>query len=229
MRYAGGKFRCYQKLINLIPRHRVYIESHLGGGAVLRNKIPAERTVGIDPDPKVIASFKGFAGSYRFICGRAEAFFQNHKFAGDEFVYADPPYWPPARASKRPVYRFDYRPEDHICLLNLLGDLPCKVMLSGYNNPLYDEMLVGWKRQTFAGTSHIGRREESVWLNYTPGEVHDVRYLGQTFRERQGIKRKRQRWVARFSREPAEVQQAVLADLTGAYANRQRGKEYAGL
>jgi DNA adenine methylase len=221
VRYPGGKFRCFQKLINLIPAHRVYIESHLGGGAVLRNKESAELNIGIDCDPRVVSVFQGFPKSFRFICGRAEEFLTNYGFVGDEFVYADPPYWPASRASQRPAYRHDYRPEDHVRLLKILLGLPCKVMLSGYNNTVYKQMLAAWTRRTFSGTSHTGRREESVWLNYEPGELHDARYLGETFRQRQSIKRKRERWVARFSREPVAVQQAVLEDLQAVYSGKE--------
>ena len=221
MRYVGGKFRCYQKLINLIPRHRFYIETHLGGGAVLRHKIPAELNLGIDRDPRVIASLAGFPVNYRFLCSRAEDFLTTHPFRGDEFIYADPPYWPHSRASSRPVYRFDYKAEDHVKLLRLFMGLPCKVMISGYANEVYTEMLAGWECHTFKGTSQTGGREESLWLNYSPAEVHDVRFLGHTFRDRQGIKRKRQRWLARFSREPLNVQQALLLDLNGAFAARR--------
>jgi DNA adenine methylase len=50
MNYPGGKngSGTYQRIINLIPPHRVYIETHLGSGAVLRNKKPARRNFGID-------------------------------------------------------------------------------------------------------------------------------------------------------------------------------------
>ncbi len=50
MSYPGGKGKCYQRLINLMPPHETYIESHLGGGAVLRNKRPAKANIGIDAD-----------------------------------------------------------------------------------------------------------------------------------------------------------------------------------
>ncbi len=218
MRYPGGKFRCYQKLINLIPRHRVYIETHLGGGAVMRNKIHAEQNIGVDPDPTVISSFSGLPSNYTFVCGRAEEFLAQHPFCGDEFIYADPPYLRSSRRSDRPPYKFDYEDEDHVGLLRLLLSLPCKIMISGYDNEIYADMLGDWTTVTFQGTSHVGRRKETLWLNYSPAEVHDARYLGHTFRDRQSIKRKRQRWLARFEREPLCVRQALLHDLNSAYA-----------
>jgi DNA adenine methylase len=55
MNYPGGKGGVYQKLINIMPPHEVYIETHLGGGAIMRNKRPAKINIGIEIDPKVIA------------------------------------------------------------------------------------------------------------------------------------------------------------------------------
>jgi DNA adenine methylase len=223
VRYPGGKSKCVQKLINLIPPHRTYIESHLGGGAVLRFKAPAEASIGIDPEPAVISRFQGrFDSRYRFIIGTAEDFLDSYRFTGDEFLYADPPYWPAARRCLKSPYRFDYTPAQHVALLQVLLALPCKIMISGYANPTYDRILARWRRHDFPGTSHAGRRTETVWFNYEPAIVHDTRYLGSTFRERQGIKRKRARWTARFSRQPAAVQQAILGDLTRIFAKHSK-------
>lgn len=44
----------YQNIINLIPPHDVYIETHLGGGAILRKKRPAIVNIGLDIDPDII-------------------------------------------------------------------------------------------------------------------------------------------------------------------------------
>lgn len=221
MRYPGGKFRCFQKLINLMPPHRVYIETHLGGGAVLRHKAPAEVNIGVDCDPEVMGGFVGrFGKAYRFFTQRAEEFLEGYRFKGDEFVYSDPPYWPGSCRSARSPYRYRYTEAEHLGLLRILRELPCAVMISGYANRAYEECLEGWNRRVFPGTSHVGRREEVVWLNYEPGVVHDWRFLGQTFREREAIKRKRARWSARFGREPVAVQQALLLELMSAFRER---------
>ncbi len=226
MRFPGGKFRCFQKLINLMPPHRVYIETHLGGGAVLRHKAPAESSIGVDSDPAVIGAFAGhFDSRFRIINSRAEDFLTGYSFVGDELVYSDPPYWPGSRRSRRCPYRHDYTEEQHVRLLRLLCKLPCAVMISGYGNATYDEMLRDWQKQVFPGTSHTGRREETVWLNFEPAVLHDTRFLGATFRDRQTIKRKRVRWVSRFRREPVGVQQAILADLTSAFAGDDWGRQ----
>jgi hypothetical protein len=99
-------------------------------------------------------------------------------------------------------------------------------MVSGYANDAYDEALRGWEKYVFMGTSHVGRREETVWFNFEAGVLHDTRYLGETFRERESIRRKRVRWAMRFRREPVGVQQAVLSDLSSAFRERT-GKRVA--
>ena len=58
--YPGGKGGAgvYQTIINMIPPHDTYIETHLGSGAIMRYKKPAFRNFGIDIDPAVIESWQ---------------------------------------------------------------------------------------------------------------------------------------------------------------------------
>lgn len=194
MRYPGGKGKTYQHVINVMPPHHVYIETHLGGGAVMRHKKPAARNIGIDADLKVVSAWsaKEIPG-IELVCGRAEDFLAQYKFRGDELVYVDPPYHPQTRRQTR-VYRRDYSIEDHERLLALLVSLPCMVILSGYTNSLYSASLVGWRTRTFQAKTHTDVREETLWFNFDPPQVlHDSRYLGADFRARQTTKRRLQR------------------------------------
>ena len=138
----------------------------------------------------------------------------NYLAIGDEFVYADPQCWPASRRSRRRLYRHTYTECEHVRLLEILADLPCAVMLSGYDHSTYSSVLRGWRKHAFTGTSHTGRREEFVWMIYEPALLHETTFLGETFGDRQTIKRKRMRWAARLNREPFEVRQAVLTDLS---------------
>ena len=47
-----------QALIALMPPHAVYIETHLGGGAVMRRKPAALRNIGIDLDGRALSRFE---------------------------------------------------------------------------------------------------------------------------------------------------------------------------
>ena len=191
MRYPGGKGKTFQHIINMMPPHRVYIETHLGGGSVLRNKLPAVRNIGIDADHRVVTSrhFQQIP-QVELVHGEAEVFLAQYKFRGDELVYSDPPYHPHTRKRVR-VYRKDYSVEDHERLISILKALPCMVILSGYENNLYNSALEGWRTRTFLAKTHTGMREETMWFNFDiPQVLHDPRYLGHNFRERQTTKRR---------------------------------------
>ncbi|HEV8241380.1 MAG TPA: DNA adenine methylase, partial [Thermoanaerobaculia bacterium] len=128
MRYPGGKGKTFQHVVNLLPDHTTYIETHLGGGAVLRMKRPADRSIGIDVDPKVIAHWRhchpGLA-DYRIADATREL--ELYPFTGHELVYADPPYMPTTRKRQR-VYRYDYTEGDHARLLSVLLGMRCSVV-----------------------------------------------------------------------------------------------------
>lgn len=200
MRYPGGKGKSFQHVINLMPPHRVYIETHLGGGSVMRNKLPAFRNIGIDADDRVISQWsKTSMSNVDLIHGRAEEFLLSYDFRGDELIYADPPYHPDTRRAAR-LYRNEYSAEDHERLLSLLRDLPCMVIISGYTNPLYRAILSDWEMRKFQAKTHTDVREETLWFNFNPPQVlHDSRYLGQNFRERQTTKRRLNRLKEKIS------------------------------
>ncbi|MCM2310912.1 MAG: DNA adenine methylase [Steroidobacteraceae bacterium] len=193
-------------MINLIPPHRVYIETHLGGGAVMRNKRAAHENIGIDVDSSVIDTWRrAELGSLTLLHARAEDCLASYNFTGDELVYVDPPYHPATRRRAR-VYRHDYTVRDHEVLASLLAKLPCKVILSGYDNPVYSSVLADWHVHTFRAKTHTDVREETLWFNFErPSILHDARHLGEDFRQRLTIRRRMRRLQDRIGRmDPIE-------------------------
>lgn len=198
MRYPGGKGKCFHQLINLMPPHRTYIEGYLGAGSVMRNKKPAQRTIGIDVDPAVISAWGSGDGKVELIEADAISYLESFEFSGGELVYLDPPYLPSTRRKDR-VYKYDYTEEQHERMLAMVLKLPCMVMISGYASQMYDSHLAGWNCRTFTANSQVGLREESVWFNFEPpAALHDVSHLGANFRDRQTIKRRRKRLYERI-------------------------------
>lgn len=210
MRYAGGKGACYPHLINLMPPHRRYIETHLGGGAVMRSKKPAEQQVGIDLDATVVANWKlRWPSVCELIQADALEVLNNCRVDSQTLVYSDPPYHPETRRRER-VYRCDYTVGDHERLLDCLTALPCKVMLSGYPSGLYERRLSGWSVHRFWSKTHTGMREEWVWFNYPkPSVLHDDRFLGADFRERELIRRRQDRLRRRIGELSIEEQASL--------------------
>lgn len=309
--YPGGKngSGVYQKIINLMPPHDVYIEPFLGGGAIMRLKRPASLNIGIDLAASAVSKVQACiassgacgsdaagnsgtrvptlsaisaelagsggasvriagnggprshiagrgvprsplaeesdgrrrrspkaarpaaryrnsessepaarntktceASSFSFRRGDGIAFLEKRAFAGCELVYCDPPYLMSTRKGGR-LYEHEMTVLQHRHLLRVIQGLPCFVMISGYWSKLYAETLRGWNSISFEAMTRGGSTAtEWVWFNFpAPIELHDYRYLGENFRQRERIKRKKQRWVARLERMPGLERQALLA------------------
>lgn len=211
MRYPGGKGRCYPQLINLMPRHSTYVETHLGGGAVMRKKKPAARQVGIEIDPAVVAKWRQLTElKFELVQADAVSWLATQQLDEGTLVYADPPYLASTRKRAR-VYAYDYTERDHEALLDVLMSKRCHVMISGYRSALYDARLGGWNQRSFLSKAHDGLREEVVWFNFeAPDRLHDASLIGRTFREREVVGRRRARIEKRIASLSSHEQHALL-------------------
>ncbi len=194
--YFGSKAASglFKNIIAMMPPHDTYLETHLGGGAVMQRKPP-------------------FSCDYpvRLVNGRAHDFLAHYDYAGAELIYCDPPYLVQTRTGRH-RYRFDYT-QQHIDLLERLNSLPCAVMLSGYPSSLYDDLLGDWNSLELQAMTWGGPRTEKLWFNYTVDRVHWVSYAGKNFTDRQRIKRKAQRWGEKYRALPRAERLAVLASM----------------
>ena len=198
-----------QPIIALMPPHDTYIETHLGGGAIMRRKPAALRNIGIDLNRKALDAFECDYPVEK-VQGCAHGFLARFPYTGRELIYCDPPYLHSTRTSDR-RYRFDYEEKDHLELLEVLKGLPCSVILSGYPSRLYDEALSGWRTLELQVMNQAGVRTEKLWFNFTPDRVHWPRFAGKNFTDRQRIKRKAEGWGKRYQAMPPAERLAVLS------------------
>jgi len=216
MQYAGGKNQAglYQWIINRMPPHSVYVEAFLGSGAVLRMKRRAlVATIAIDVDDTGWLAFSSEdAGGVRFVHDDAIAFLGGEGLPRETLVYCDPPYLMETRRGARAIYANEMTALQHRQLLRCCLGLDCMVMISGYWSELYDKALQGWRCDRRRVMTRGGTwAEECLWMNYpAPFALHDYRYLGCDFRERERIKRRKARWVARLEKMPELERFAVL-------------------
>ena len=100
MGYFGSKATpgLCQAIISLQPPHAVYIEAHLGGGAIMKRKAPALRNIGIDLDARALESFR-CDYPVELVHGCAHELLASFPYLGRELVYCDPP------TSTRPAVR----------------------------------------------------------------------------------------------------------------------------
>jgi DNA adenine methylase len=118
-----------------------------------------------------------------------------------------------ATRARTDLYRFEMSDAQHLALLDTIKRLPCMVLISGYWSALYADSLTTWRSVSFQAVTRSGRTAtEWVWCNFPePVALHDYRYLGKDFRERERIKRKKQRWVKRLQSLTILERQAMLA------------------
>lgn len=212
MAYPGGKGRCYRRLINLMPPHRRYIETHLGGGAVMKAKRPAEVNIGIDLDERVVARWSRRT-EFEVLQGDAAATLARLAPKIGDLVYSDPPYLAHTRR-RRSMYRHDYSDQQHSELLTTLKTLPSFVMVSGYQSDLYNELLQGWTRIDFDAPTQNGIARECVWLNFEAGPIlHDYSFIGEDFRDRERVSRRIATLTNKLVQAAPLELNAVLAEL----------------
>ena len=153
----------------------------------------------------------GIRPRFEFHQGDGITFIENRHFEPDEFLYCDPPYLPSTRSGRR-LYTYEMTNADHRRFLRAIRGLPCMVMISGYWSQMYASALKGWNVVSYEAMTRGGPAVEYLWFNFPPPvALHDYRYLGANFRERERIKRQKARWTARLLRMPPLQRQALLA------------------
>lgn len=87
----------------------------------------------------------------------------------DVFLYVDPPYLHGTR--KNYLYKYEMEDEEHMKLLKLLARHPGKVLLSGYDNDMYNDILKSWHKEKKRTQAESGiQRTETLWMNYQMGQ-----------------------------------------------------------
>jgi DNA adenine methylase len=211
--YLGAKngSGVYQTIINLIPPHETYIECFLGTGAIMKNKAPALYNIGIDKSQTMLDKFDYPADE--LLCTDSIEWLANYKPKGRAVLYCDPPYVPSTRTSKA-RYEHELTDSDHerlISNIKVINPEKTFILLSGYKNDLYEELLGDWWSKDFQAMTRGGVRTETVWCNFSPSDIHYHTFAGENYTDRQRIQRKAKRWANNFKQMPKAEQQAVLA------------------
>jgi len=80
---------------------------------------------------------------------------------------------------------------DHEELLTAIRFLRVDCLVSAYPNERYAQQLSHWNRTEFQSQTRHGAATEWLFYNYpAPQVLHDARFAGDDYREREYIKRK---------------------------------------
>lgn len=83
----------------------------------------------------------------------------------ETLIYIDPPYL--AELRKRNMYRHEMSSEQHLKLLALAKQSKSMIIISGYDNELYNRELNGWYTDSINAQAQFGKsRIEKIWLNF---------------------------------------------------------------
>lgn len=85
----------------------------------------------------------------------------------DVFMYIDPPYL--HRTRKNYLYKHEMKDSEHEKLLEVLVKHPGKIIISGYENDMYNDYLAGWEKAYKQTCAEQGlKRTEVLWMNFRP-------------------------------------------------------------
>jgi site-specific DNA-adenine methylase len=231
--YNGGKEGdgTYQKIISIMPPHDIYCELFLGNGAIQRKKKPAKYSILMDLDRAVINRWNEMykndgadRNAINLVTADAIQFLQNFRVTSTIFknmgirvlIYLDPPYPMDSRSTKRDRYFCEMTDDQHRMLMLAVQNFPANIVISSYPNPIYAEALSDWSTFTFTASTRGGIATEQVWYNYPqPTELHDYRYIGADYRERELIAGRIARNTAKFNRMNPIERAAILESILG--------------
>jgi len=111
--------------------------------------------------------------------------------------------------------------KQHLELLEIVLALPghIDVLISTYQNPIYEKYLRDWHLTTFQARTRQGTATEYLYTNYTPGNVlHEYTYIGKNFTDRQRIKRKIDRYIEKLDAIPEQERNAIISAISGKYS-----------
>ena len=93
-------------------------------------------------------------------------------------VYVDPPYVLGTRHGKQ--YRYEMENKDQNDLLDVLLAHKGPVLLSGYDNELYNSRLKGWHREETTCYSQVcSKKREVLWMNFEPDRQMSLFEIGE--------------------------------------------------
>lgn len=218
--YPGNKARhgVLQMILNKMPPHEAYAELYVGSGGIYANKKPAAINLVNDIDPSISYSWKRLSRP-NTIATNLPGVIVGNILEGSKkkwLIYLDPPYLKETRRSSRDIY--DYDDGDtavHIDILNYISGSKHMIIISGYDNKLYNQKLKGWNKDQCTVSTHAGIAIETIWYNFPePIALHDYKVLGKDFTDRQRIKRKVNRWIKKFDSLPVLEKELIYLELT---------------
>lgn len=135
--------------------------------------------------------------------------------AAEAFVFCDPPYILSERSTGR-IYQCEMTDDDHQRFLSTATQIEAsryQILICGYRSELY-QPLSDWNSIDHRVPTRGGLQDERIWMNYAkPVELHDYRFLGDSRRHRERIRRRQKNWLSAMAKMDRTERQAMLLAL----------------
>ncbi|MBC7488851.1 MAG: DNA adenine methylase [Glaciimonas sp.] len=217
--YYGGKGSSgtCQTIINHIRPHDTLVIPFLGNCALTRQIQWPAQVIANDLDPYIIDQWRNAQLGPRLDLYNLPALdflatVLKRPNLGRVVIYCDPPYPLDSRKSQQPRYSFEMT--DHEEFLTAVRFLRVDCLVSTYPNERYAQHLSHWNRTEFQSQTRHGAATEWLFYNCSKPEVlHDARFAGNDYREREYIKRKAARWATKWKQLQPHERQHILQEL----------------
>lgn len=202
------------KIINEIPFCKRFVEPFAGSGAIgkiIAEKSPGTKVIFNDKNPSLeIEGFKvkHFDFNVFFL-------FEPDISSKDNFYFVDPPYLHETRSNKKLYGEYELTNEDHKNILSFLTQsVHSPVMIVHPICDLYEKHLHDWRKVPVNIRYNNKTSKECLYMNYPkPKNLLITDYLGKNNIDRQRIKRKSDRLLAKIERLPELERQYILTDI----------------
>jgi len=214
--YPGRKAAAgaWQKIISEIPKCELFIDAMCGSSFIASTVKGCHRIINdinrsiIDKIAYTAADTTFENRDYREVIKRYDNGSPGRVF------YFDPPYLMETRSYKRPIYKYEWNDKDHSDFIKIMQGMQCPTLISHYPCPLYDRAFKRWRKISYNSMTRAGVRVENLYMNFPqPVLLQCFEHIGDNFTDRQRIKRKVQRHIARLQKEDPQERAAILSSI----------------
>lgn len=222
LNYTGHKkiYGVYHKIINEIPPCKNYFELFAGSASIAKLLFKNADKTNIflnDIDKAVTVNLKDCIPGATVTNKNIFDILQlknSTMYDTDSFLFLDPPYLHSTRNNNK-LYAHEMTETDHLQLLSAVQLLKCNVMIIHPKCEMYDTVLNNWRSIQIKIRYNKKTSLECLYMNYPkPDALQLTDFLGGDCWERQGIKRKAERFLARLNKLPSQERQYIINHLT---------------
>ena len=195
----------YHKIINEIPAFDSFHELFAGSAAISSLlSVAAARLHVNEISPSVFLELCSKFPESTVTNECAISLLKKWRPKKKQVIFLDPPYHHSTRPKNTNLYEFEMPDDDHVKMLSAVVAMDkVKIMIIHPKCELYDQMLADWRKVEIKIRYNRKTSFECLYMNFpATQDLHNYQYLGSDCWDRQRIKRKGDRLLAKLRKLP---------------------------